>query len=669
MLRHSLWLLVTLALCVGGCGSPEESDDDDDDDVGGDGDADADGTCSDADGDEYGVGDGCLGDDCDDTNPNITECDCGPDGLAHAAGCACDTAQPEVCYEGTAGTPGTGDCTPGLRSCNDGVWTGCVGQTIDTAEECDYVDNDCDGVVDNGVLGPCGDCSEICEAVSWGTDDGETPFDPGPGNSSGIIETGEGWITLTQSAVSSHLIWIANSMEGTVSKFDTRTQEELGRYRTGPLGTSLGMWSGNGENPSRTSVNFLGDAYVANRAFTGVASATKIQAEHCPDTNGDGQITTSGGTDDVLEWGDDDCVIWNTPAGVNGNLGRSIASQVRQELDGGSHEYVWLGLHTANKYVEIDGDTGELTGVEAVLGTHTPYGAAIDADGNLWSASLSSNIARFDTADVDNFEVIATRFNYGITVDSFGNVWTNGDGVRRYRPADAEWDDVAGTRYENGGIAVDANGLVWTHHDSGSIQRIDSNQDPPVLEATLATGLGGRGIAVDSDGFIWAINWGDMNNGPGSVTMIDPDEPDNFDTTCCDTIRASYTYSDMTGVQLGIATAPSGQYEMIVDGCEAPALTAWSGIEFDADLPTETGLRVEVRTGATLPELNDAEWLLAGDVPPSESPIDLRSVFDAADVDFEYYLGVRLTLLSFNRDALPVVRGVGVFRSCEDNFN
>ena len=103
--------------------------------------------------------------------------------------------------------------------------------------------------------------------------------------------------------------------------------------------------------------------------------------------------------------------------------------------------------------------------------------AAIDADGNLWSASLSSNIARFDTADPADYEVIATRFNYGITVDSLGNVWTNGDGVRRYRPADSEWDDVAGTRYENGGIAVDQNGLVWTHHDSGNIQRIDGNVD------------------------------------------------------------------------------------------------------------------------------------------------------------------------------------------------
>lgn len=665
MLRHSWWLLACVPLWLAACGGPEK---DDDDDVGGDGDADADAGCSDADGDRYGTGDGCLGDDCDDTNPNITECDCGPDGQAHSAGCACDTLQPEVCYEGTPGTSGVGACAVGLRSCEGGVWTPCVGQVIDAAEECDYEDNDCDGEVDDGVLGTCGDCSEICEAISWGPE--ATPFDPGPGNSSGIIETGEGWITLTQSAVSSHLIWIANSVDGTISKFDTRTREELGRYRTGPLGTSMGMWSGNGENPSRTSVNYLGDAYVANRAFSSIASATKIQAEHCPDTNGDGQITTSSGTDDVLEWGDDDCVVWNTPAGANANLGRSIAAQVRQELDGGSHEYAWLGLHSAHKYVEIDGDTGELTGVEATLDNHTPYGAAIDADGNLWSASLSSNIARFDTADPADYEVIATRFNYGITVDQLGNVWTNGDGVRRYRPADNEWDDVANSRYENGGIAADANGFVWTHHDGGSIQRIDSNQDPPVLETTLATGHGGRGIAIDSDGFIWAINWGPgvSAGGEGDVTVIDPDEPDNFDTLCCDTINSSYTYSDMTGVQLGLATAPSGQYEVIVEGCDAPALTAWTGFEFEADLPGETGLRVEVRTAPTLPELTDAPWLLAGDVPPSASPLDLRAVFEDAAVDFEYYLAVRLTLMSFDRDALPVVHSIGVYRSCEDNF-
>ena len=148
-------------------------------------------------------------------------------------------------------------------------------------------------------------------------------------------------------------------------------------------------------------MNHLGDAYVANRAFSGTASATKIQNDFCQDRNHNGVIDTSHDGGEVLDWTaegpDDECIVWNTEAGAVGNLGRSIAAQTRQELDGGTHEYVWLGLYNARKYVEIDGETGEVTGEEAQFSSLTPYGAAIDADGNLWSASLGSYLGRFDT--------------------------------------------------------------------------------------------------------------------------------------------------------------------------------------------------------------------------------------------------------------------------------
>src|SRR5688572_1625164 len=50
-------------------------------------------------------------------------------------------------------------------------------------------------------------------------------------------------------------IWIANSSEGTVSKIDTVSLVEVGRYRTHP---DFG-------DPSRTSVSLNGDVAVANR--------------------------------------------------------------------------------------------------------------------------------------------------------------------------------------------------------------------------------------------------------------------------------------------------------------------------------------------------------------------------------------------------------------------
>ncbi len=56
-------------------------------------------------------------------------------------------------------------------------------------------------------------------------------------------------------------IWIANSAQNTISKIDTQTLVELGRYLVRPDG--LG-------NPSRTSVNLSGDVVTATQRFVDV---------------------------------------------------------------------------------------------------------------------------------------------------------------------------------------------------------------------------------------------------------------------------------------------------------------------------------------------------------------------------------------------------------------
>ncbi len=124
----------------------------------------------------------------------------------------------------------------------------------------------------------------------------------------------------------------------------------------------------------------------------------------------------------------------------------------------------------------------------------------------------------------------------------------------------------------------------------------------------------------------------------------------------------------MSGFQLRNATAPRGTYELIAEGCEAPNLTDWVGVDFEGIFPEGTALRVEVRTAASLPELTAAEWIAAGTHPPDDPPFDLRAALADAGVDPEYYLGVRGTLESFTRDALPVVQSVGIKRSCSNPF-
>ncbi|MCB9643745.1 MAG: hypothetical protein H6728_11790 [Myxococcales bacterium] len=97
-----------------------------------------------------------------------------------------DEGLTQSCYSGAAGTEGTGLCKGGTQTCTAGQWGTCVGEVVPTTETCNNKDDNCDGMVDEGLTQSCysgpagtagkGACkggTQTCNAGQWDTCVGE----------------------------------------------------------------------------------------------------------------------------------------------------------------------------------------------------------------------------------------------------------------------------------------------------------------------------------------------------------------------------------------------------------------------------------------------------------------------------------------------------------------
>jgi len=81
---------------------------------------------------------------------------------------AVDEGLSQGCYSGPAGTQGVGICQAGTETCTAGAWGSCVGEVTPGVEVCDGLDNDCDGAVDEDAGG--NPLSQTCYSGPVGTD-------------------------------------------------------------------------------------------------------------------------------------------------------------------------------------------------------------------------------------------------------------------------------------------------------------------------------------------------------------------------------------------------------------------------------------------------------------------------------------------------------------------
>jgi streptogramin lyase len=353
-------------------------------------------------------------------------------------------------------------------------------------------------------------------------------------------------------------IWVANSAQGTISKINTETLIEEGRYIVRP--DSAG-------NPSRTSVSLSADVAVANR-YGGI---TKVYARtaDCQDTNGTPGIQTSTGAADVLAWGVEECVAWYAPmayttqrplAWSKGNFNQATCLYEDQKVWTAAAQ---AGVGGSIVVTLLNGDTGlveqEVPIPEVPIGGFGPYGAATDAEDNFWFVDSGNDgpvqeLVRV-RADDYSYKIWLTPSisPYGFTVDSKGRPWVAGyaGGVARFDPVTETFD--LQPAYSGLGIQEDAQGRMWMAVypwvDPNSVVAIDRDTMAVIKTVNIAGSSLLKGISIDFFGKVWAVDQG------SSAFRIDP-ESGLFDVYSG--LTGPYTYSDMTGWGLANVNNPQG---------------------------------------------------------------------------------------------------------------
>lgn len=437
------------------------------------------------------------------------------------------------------------------------LWSiGCSGSSSDDgAEGADGTATD-SGVVSVGKADGSSSGASGSTAGEGGQEGGGAGirFDVGSptGGDPGCGAGEEGGITFSH-------IWIANTGEGTVSKINTKTGVEEARYATGDQ---------NNPDPSRTSVNLLGDVAVLNRAG---GSVIKIAAREsrCVDASGDGVIQTSSGPDDVLPWGQDECVLWSTDLfsgaravawdsgnepGVEGCVSADPDLWV-SAMDGSDTVHVW----------RIDGQTGTADPMElaTIAGWDDPqwgglYGGAIDPGRHFWALGkenaalvrvdgVSFDVQRWNAPDVERF--------YGIAIDAQGFPWIASeydDTLFRFNVDTEQFEPQGQTGHGSlRGLAVDEVGDSWIAANNPCALVHYDVSEGAFQDVTLPDCGTPVGVSIDVDGYIWVVD-----QGSNRAYKVDPV---TYDVELQVTgLVAPYTYSDMTGAGLSLVTNPPG---------------------------------------------------------------------------------------------------------------
>ncbi len=451
---------------------------------------------------------------------------------------------------------------------------------------------------------------------------------------------------------------IACSNRGTIVRIDVNTGVILGEYLTAP--------NTMGRDPSRTTVDRLGNVWVSNRAESGTfngqssGSVTRVgiviggtrgdkdpvtgaftpnpagqylqgpfQYSTCIDRDGDGLIRTSTGLGSILNWSnagnadsgggvstaEDEAILNYTR--INGSGARTVAIDAQNN--------VWTGGLNDQDHEKLDGVTGQPIPGSAFNFGAGGYGGVVDGNGILWSARGGQGLLRYDPATGTSQILGNDCGDYGLAIDpATGNIWHTGvftSTIGKISPLGA----CLGTfPYGSGnaqGCAVDSTGNVWVAHSLfgattvGHLRTDGTFVGNVLLSHASGVGSGPTGVAVDSNGKIWVAcinssnalridpNAGPLGNGGFPVGAVDM-------VVNLGPSAGPYNYSDMTGFVSVGSTAPTGTWTVVQDS--GTNGQRWGTFSWNSNEPAGTSIVVDVRAADSAINLPQQQFLQVG---------------------------------------------------------
>jgi len=353
-------------------------------------------------------------------------------------------------------------------------------------------------------------------------------------------------------------IWVANAPEGTVSKIDTETAIEVARYRTTTIA---------GDQPSRTSVNQFGDIAAGHRYAARVVKIA-AQEEDCVDLNGNGMIETSTGPGDIMDFGSDECLLWEVdlPASTYGTRavaweGGTIDPSTCENTNPNPRLWVAYGSNPLQVY-RLDGETGMVEDQTTIASTGFVYGGAVNADGDFWVSDRSGlTLSRVDSVSLAvTTHTVPGSSAYGMGVDGEGQPWfatytagAGADFVYRFDPVTETFVSAGGITGRYRGLAIDREDRVWVAGNSPCrLAVFDRLNDNVINDAIELPGCSDPvGVTIDRDGFVWIVD-----RGASVAWKVDPITYDIAATVTG--LNGPYTYSDFSGSGLDLVINPPG---------------------------------------------------------------------------------------------------------------